>query len=124
MSAQAQSAAAEQFKAPDATEMPTAASSLTESTADPKIEEADDDDQVRRLPTPATPTARAYRHGTGLPAAQDETGLEPKDIELVMNQAGVSRAKAVKALKNQNSDIVNAIMVRISSAASCCCGVH
>lgn len=42
--------------------------------------------------------------------AQDETGLEPKDIELVMNQAGVSRAKAVKALKNQNSDIVNAIM--------------
>ena len=41
---------------------------------------------------------------------QDETGLEPKDIELVMNQAGVSRAKAVKALKNQNSDIVNAIM--------------
>jgi NACalpha-BTF3-like transcription factor len=41
---------------------------------------------------------------------QDETGLEPQDIELVMNQAGVSRAKAVVALKNQNSDIVNAIM--------------
>ena len=27
-----------------------------------------------------------------------------------MNQAGVSRAKAIKALKNQNQDIVNAIM--------------
>ena len=40
----------------------------------------------------------------------DEEGLEPKDIELVMAQASVSRAKAVKALKNNNSDIVNSIM--------------
>ena len=30
---------------------------------------------------------------------------EPKDIELVMSQANVSRAKAAKALKNQNNDI-------------------
>lgn len=29
----------------------------------------------------------------------DETGLEPKDIELVMTQAGVTRGKAVRALK-------------------------
>jgi hypothetical protein len=29
----------------------------------------------------------------------DETGVEPKDIELVMPQASVSRPKAVKALK-------------------------
>ena len=29
----------------------------------------------------------------------DETGLESKDIELVMSQAGVSRKKAVKGLK-------------------------
>ncbi|XP_026397578.1 nascent polypeptide-associated complex subunit alpha-like protein 1 [Papaver somniferum] len=29
----------------------------------------------------------------------DETGVDPKDIELVMTQAGVSRRKAVKALK-------------------------
>jgi len=40
----------------------------------------------------------------------DETGLEQKDIELVMSQASVSRARAVKALKSQNGDIVNAIM--------------
>ena len=40
----------------------------------------------------------------------DETGVEPKDIELVMTQAGVSRAKAVKALKSADNDIVNAIM--------------
>lgn len=29
-----------------------------------------------------------------------------------MSQANVSRAKAVRALKNNNNDIVNAIMVR------------
>ena len=28
----------------------------------------------------------------------DESGVEPKDVDLVMSQAGVSRAKAVKAL--------------------------
>ena len=41
----------------------------------------------------------------------DESGVEAKDIELVMSQANVSRAKAVKALKNNQNDIVNAIMV-------------
>ena len=41
----------------------------------------------------------------------DEAGIESKDIELVMTQANVSRSKAVKALKNNNNDIVNAIMV-------------
>ncbi|XP_042066663.1 nascent polypeptide-associated complex subunit alpha-like protein 1 [Salvia splendens] len=40
----------------------------------------------------------------------DETGVEPKDIELVMTQAGVSRVRAVKALKEANGDIVSAIM--------------
>lgn len=40
----------------------------------------------------------------------DETGVEAKDIELVMTQANVSRSKAVKSLKNNNNDIVNAIM--------------
>ncbi|XP_013375967.1 PREDICTED: NAC-alpha domain-containing protein 1 [Chinchilla lanigera] len=40
----------------------------------------------------------------------DETGLELRDIELVMAQANVSRAKAVRALRDNHSDIVNAIM--------------
>ncbi|PIA30555.1 hypothetical protein AQUCO_05500090v1 [Aquilegia coerulea] len=35
---------------------------------------------------------------------------QPKDIDLVMTQAGVSRAKAVKALKAAEGDIVDAIM--------------
>ena len=40
----------------------------------------------------------------------DDTGVEPKDIELVMTQAGVSRGKAVNALKAAGGDIVSAIM--------------
>ena len=37
-------------------------------------------------------------------------GVEEKDIELVMQQASCSRAKAVSALKANSNDIVNAIM--------------
>ena len=40
----------------------------------------------------------------------DETGVDSKDIELVMAQVGCSKGKAVKALKENNSDLVNAIM--------------
>jgi nascent polypeptide-associated complex subunit alpha len=40
----------------------------------------------------------------------DAEGLEDKDIELVMTQASVSRKKAVKALKENDNDIVNSIM--------------
>lgn len=43
-------------------------------------------------------------------AAGDESGVEAKDVELVMTQANVSRAKAVKALKASDGDIVSAIM--------------
>ncbi|CAI7651493.1 nascent polypeptide-associated complex subunit alpha [Penicillium manginii] len=40
----------------------------------------------------------------------DESGLEAKDIDLVMAQASVSRKKAVKALRENDNDIVNSIM--------------
>lgn len=40
----------------------------------------------------------------------DDADVEEKDIDLVMTQANVTRAKAVKALKNNKNDIVNAIM--------------
>ena len=40
----------------------------------------------------------------------DETGIEDADITLVMQQANVSRAKAVGALRRNQNDIVNAIM--------------
>ena len=44
----------------------------------------------------------------------DATGIEEKDIEIVLAQANVSRNKAIKALKNNNNDIINAIMVYFS----------
>ncbi|KAK4346113.1 hypothetical protein RND71_036289 [Anisodus tanguticus] len=77
LSSQLQSQAAEQFKAPNL--------SNVISKPEPSTVTQDDEDV-------------------------DETGVEPKDIELVMTQAGVSRAKAVKALKAADGDIVSAIM--------------
>ena len=40
----------------------------------------------------------------------DADGLEEKDIELVQTQANVSRKKAIKALQENDNDIVNSIM--------------
>ncbi|KAI8492325.1 PREDICTED: nascent polypeptide-associated complex subunit alpha-like [Branchiostoma belcheri] len=82
LSQQAQMAAAEKFKAP---EMSTVPEPGKITTAVPE-EESEEEEEV------------------------DDSGVEPKDIELVMSQANISRAKAVKALKNNNNDIVNAIM--------------
>jgi len=41
---------------------------------------------------------------------EDAAGVEEKDIELVMSQANVSRNRAIRALKKNENDIVNAIM--------------
>lgn len=40
----------------------------------------------------------------------DETGIDVRDIEVVAIQAGCSRGQAVKALRNNDHDIANAIM--------------
>ncbi|XP_041701405.1 nascent polypeptide-associated complex subunit alpha isoform X2 [Coregonus clupeaformis] len=82
LSQQAQLAAAEKFKVQGEDRM----SSIQENTQTPTVQEESEEEEV------------------------DETGVEVKDIELVMSQANVSRAKAIRALKNNNNDIVNAIM--------------
>ena len=38
----------------------------------------------------------------------DETGVDPKDIDLVMQQVNCSRAKAVRVLKESGGDLINA----------------
>merc|ERR1711871_1541658 len=77
LSAQATSAAVEQFKAPS-----------TDAVEDaPKTDDAGDDD-----------------------GDEDAGALDENDIELVVKQAGVSKAKAIKALKSNDNDVVNAIM--------------
>merc|ERR1712139_751536 len=80
LSAQATSAAVEQFKAPGA--------GLDVGGDEPKavIDDADDDGD------------------------EDAGDLDENDIELVVKQAGVSKAKAIKALKQNDNDVVNAIM--------------
>lgn len=40
----------------------------------------------------------------------DVSGIQEKDIELVMAQGSCTRAKAIAALKENNNDIVEAIM--------------
>ncbi|XP_023847549.1 nascent polypeptide-associated complex subunit alpha isoform X1 [Salvelinus sp. IW2-2015] len=82
LSQQAQLAAAEKFKVQGEDRM----SSIQENTQTPTVQEESEEEEV------------------------DETGVEVKDIELVMSQANVSRVKAIRALKNNNNDIVNAIM--------------
>jgi len=68
---------------------------------------------------PSIPAGADFDGEAGAPAddaeaqpeeAVDESGVEAKDIELVMTQAGCSRSKAVKALKENDGDLVNAIM--------------
>ena len=91
LSQQAQIDAAKKFNAAEAPQPSEMGATGTTGAAvpggQPAIPEEDDDEEV------------------------DEEGVEDKDIELVMSQANVSRSKAVKALKNNSNDIVNAIMV-------------
>merc|ERR1739848_900847 len=81
LSAQATSAAVEQFKAPGAG---------FEVGGDdaPKLDAGEGDDD----------------------GDEDPGDLDENDIELVVKQAGVTKAKAIKALKQNNNDVVNAIM--------------
>ena len=48
----------------------------------------------------------------------DETGVDPKDIELVMAQVNCSRAKAVRVLKENSGDLINA---SVSISIHMCC---
>jgi nascent polypeptide-associated complex subunit alpha len=43
-------------------------------------------------------------------SAVDDSGLDQKDIELIMSQVNCTRGKAVAALRTANGDIVEAIM--------------
>jgi len=82
LSQQAQMEAAQKFKN---AEVPQVSDAAAAGPA-PIIEEDEDDEEV------------------------DAAGVEDKDVDLVMSQANVSRGKAIKALKNNANDIVNAIM--------------
>lgn len=40
----------------------------------------------------------------------NEDGLDPSDIDIIVEQTQVSRAKAIAALRKHKNDMVNAIM--------------
>jgi nascent polypeptide-associated complex subunit alpha len=67
-------------------------------------------------PEPSAGAIDAGANATVAPIAEedeeeiDESGVDEKDIELVMSQANVLRHRAIRALKNNGNDIVNAIM--------------
>merc|ERR1712050_42329 len=86
LSQQAQVHAAEKFKAPDASAVAAAGAGTSLKSTVVEEEEEDDDEEV------------------------NEEGIQPKDIDLVMQQANVSKSKAIKALRSNDNDIVNAIM--------------
>ena len=84
LNAQAQQNAAQQFTAPEVSRATVPTSN--DKVQAPASDNDKDDEQV------------------------DATGVSERDIELVVSQTQVSRAEAVKALKANDGDIVNAIM--------------
>merc|ERR1711990_1022513 len=62
--------------------------------------------QPKTKTEPVQATITEEDEETDIPA----DGVEEKDIELVMQQAACTRAKAISALKSNSNDIVNAIM--------------
>jgi nascent polypeptide-associated complex subunit alpha len=83
-----------------------------------KIEDLSQQAQLAAAEKFKNKTPQTHESATTVPTVQEEsdeedvsdTEVESKDIELVMQQANVARSKAVKALKNNQNDIVNAIM--------------
>jgi len=70
-------------------------------------------DQYSKVAAPAAAAGGVANVAANKPGAEedlDETGVEGKDIDLVMGQANCTRGQAVAALKKNGNDIVNAIM--------------
>lgn len=90
MNAQAQMSTAQQLGSAGA---PTGLDNLDVSGVTPG---GDDDDDIPELEAPEED------------GPVDETGVDPKDIDLVMAQVSCSRAKAVRVLKESGGDLINA----------------
>lgn len=67
--------------------------------------------QQRAQQNKANFEGQAQKEGAaGEEEAVNEDGIDAKDIALVIDQAHCTRAQAVTALRNNNNDLVNAIM--------------
>lgn len=74
-------------EAAGATDPASITADLQAASLNPKADEAEEDDEE-----------------------VDETGINGDDLNVVIEQAGVSKSKAIKALRKHDGDIVNAIM--------------
>ena len=98
MNSQAQLSAAQQLASGG-----NAAPSLEQSGADAD----EDDDDIPDLEAPEDD------------GPLDETGVDPKDIDLVMQQVNCTRAKAVRVLKESGGDLINASELKHILRTSC-----
>ena len=98
MNSQAQLSAAQQLASGG-----NAAPSLEQSGADAD----EDDDDIPDLEAPEDD------------GPLDETGVDPKDIDLVMQQVNCTRAKAVRVLKESGGDLINASEFKRATHTSC-----
>jgi nascent polypeptide-associated complex subunit alpha len=110
LSAQAQASAAEQFRAPADVRNHCVPPAAHACVVHEQLRFVDVVEQASKTAATAPSTTAVAAPAAGDDEEVDETGLSAKDIELVVGQAGVSRAKAVKALRNNAGDIVSAIM--------------
>jgi nascent polypeptide-associated complex subunit alpha len=106
-SAVSQAAAAKQFQQQQAAMMQSTAG-ITNSS------DSSNDNAMPSLDSLSAALEKSGLDGTASDAAGadtlDETGINPGDIDMVMSQAGCSRNAAIKALKDNGNDLVNAIM--------------
>lgn len=96
-------AAVEKFKAPELNPTEAGAHGTTVNTKSSRVVYVQLSEHLFFIQVPAPIQEESEEE-------VDDADVEEKDIDLVMTQANVTRAKAIKALKNNKNDIVNAIM--------------
>ncbi|OMH79452.1 Nascent polypeptide-associated complex subunit alpha [Zancudomyces culisetae] len=84
-------------------QMQAAAAAAAEQQAAPSVED------VQKM-TESLSVSSQSKDTSEKEPEEDSTGLNQEDISLVMKQASVSKNKAIKALRENNNDVVEAIM--------------
>lgn len=81
---------------------------LTSSMGGANLGKDDDDDEMPELEDAKDDAGAKKADDEDDDGEVSEGDVDPKEIELVMNQTSCTRKKAVKALKDSGGDIINA----------------
>lgn len=98
-----------EFKVEDPSQL-QAASQLAAQEGQDKSESKKPEEIMTEMNTQAANISEGKGKDVEDDGEVDETGVDAKDIELVMAQVGCKRSKAVRVLKENNGDLINAIM--------------